>query len=51
MKIRKTIENDIDRISKIYSFARDFMVRTDNPNQWGTNNWPPIDLIRNDIKE
>lgn len=51
MKIRKTIESDIKRISEIYYYARDFMVRTGNPDQWGANNWPPIDLIRNDIKE
>ena len=51
MKIRKTTENDIKRISAIYTYARDFMVKNGNPNQWGSNNWPPIDLIKNDIKE
>ena len=51
MKIRKTTENDIKRISEIYTYARDFMVKNGNPNQWGSNNWPPIDLIKNDIKE
>ena len=51
MKIRKTTEEDIKRILEIYTYARDFMVKNGNPNQWGSNNWPPIDLIKNDIKE
>ena len=51
MKIRKTTENDINRISEIYSYARDFMARNGNPHQWGDHNWPPMDLIKNDIKE
>lgn len=51
MRIRKTTENDLDRIIDIYSFARDFMAKNGNPNQWGPNNWPPIDLIKSDIKE
>ncbi len=50
MKIRKTTESDLDKIMKIYSYARDFMAKTGNPNQWGPTNWPPEDLIRNDIK-
>ena len=51
MKIRKTIESDLNRIMDIYRFAREFMEKNGNPNQWGLNNWPPIDLIRSDIKE
>lgn len=49
-KIRKTTESDLEKIMKIYSYARDFMAKTGNPNQWGPTNWPPEDLLRNDIK-
>ena len=49
MLIRKTTRNDLDRIQEIYSLARDFMVSKGNPNQWAKNNWPPLDLILNDI--
>jgi len=51
MEIRKTTEQDIGRIMEIYAYARDFMAKTGNPNQWGPTNWPPEDLLRNDIKE
>ena len=50
MRIRKTTESDFDRIMKIYSHAREFMARTGNPNQWGPTNWPPADLIHEDIR-
>lgn len=36
---------------KMYAYARDFMAKTGNPNQWGPNNWPPEELIHIDIKE
>ena len=51
MRIRKTTEADFDQIMSIYAYAREFMARTGNPNQWGPTNWPPEDLIRSDIKE
>ena len=51
MNIRKTLDNDVSRIMEIYEFARDFMKKTSNPNQWGNNNWPPRNLILNDIKK
>lgn len=51
MEIRKTTEQDIGRLMEIYAYARDFMAKTGNPNQWGPTNWPPEDLLRNDIKE
>ena len=51
MKIRKTTEADFNRVMEIYAYARDFMEKTGNPNQWGPTNWPPADLIHNDIKE
>ena len=51
MYIRKSTEADIDRIMEIYSYAREFMAKHGNPNQWGPTNWPPEYLINNDIKD
>ena len=51
MKIRKTTEQDFERIMEIYAYARAFMAEHGNPNQWGPTNWPPEALIHNDIKE
>ena len=51
MKIRKTVESDLDRVMEIYAYAREFMAKTGNPNQWGPTKWPPEALIRDDIKE
>lgn len=51
MRIRKATESDFDTIMDIYAYARDFMAKTGNPNQWGPTNWPPEELIHNDIKE
>ncbi len=50
MRIRHSTEHDVNRIMEIYSFARRYMAEHGNPNQWGPNNWPPEDLIHNDIK-
>ena len=33
----------------IYAYARRFMAEHGNPRQWGPTNWPPEDLIREDI--
>ena len=51
MRIRKTTESDLDRIMGIYAYAREFMAKTGNPNQWGPTKWPPESLIRSDIEE
>lgn len=51
MNIRKSTENDINRMMEIYAHAREFMAEHGNPNQWGPTNWPPEELIHNDIKE
>ena len=51
MKIRKSTEQDLNRIMEIYSFARQFMAAHGNPDQWGPTNWPPEALIRKDIAE
>ena len=50
MQIRKSQQEDLDRIMEIYAFARDFMAKNGNPNQWGPTNWPPKELIKNDIE-
>ena len=50
MEIRKTTNSDLDRVMEIYAHARKFMAEHGNPNQWGPTNWPPEDLIHNDIQ-
>ena len=49
MQIRKAAEGDISRIMDIYAHAREYMAANGNPKQWGETNWPPEDLIRDDI--
>lgn len=49
MDIRKSTENDFETIMKTYAFARKFMAEHGNPNQWGSTNWPPENLIHKDI--
>ena len=46
--IRKALEEDLDRIQEIYAYARQFMVKTGNPNQW-KNNHPPASQLEEDI--
>jgi GNAT superfamily N-acetyltransferase len=49
VRIRKSTAGDLERIMEIYAYARDFMARHGNPRQWGSTNWPPEALIRQDI--
>lgn len=49
MVIRHATEADLDRIMEIYAYARNFMAEHQNPNQWGPTNWPPRQLILQDI--
>ncbi len=49
MQIRKSTKEDYARILDIYSYARAFMAEHGNPNQWGPTNWPPEDLVYDDI--
>ncbi len=49
LKIRQSMESDLDEIMEIYAYARRFMAENGNPNQWGPTNWPPKHLIHNDI--
>lgn len=51
MRIRKATEKDLSQIMEIYAYARRFMAEHGNPNQWGPTNWPPEELIREDIKK
>ena len=47
-RIRKAAWADFDRILEIYRIAREFMAKTGNPTQWGTN-YPPISMLEGDI--
>ncbi len=50
MQIRKSTEQDLGRMLKIYAVARRFMAEHGNPNQWGPRGWPPEALLRRDIE-
>ena len=47
--IRKANPEDLPEIMNTYAYARSFMAEHGNPNQWGPTNWPPENLIREDI--
>lgn len=47
--VRNAAREDLARIEEIYAFARGFMLRTGNPNQWGTTE-PPHDQLVEDIR-
>ena len=49
MKIRPSTAEDLPRMMEIYEHARAFMAEHGNPTQWGEKNWPPEDLLREDI--
>ena len=51
MQIRQSTIEDLGRIMEIYAVAREFMAAHGNPNQWGPTNWPPEQLIRQDIRD
>lgn len=48
-QIRKASAEDLPKILEIYAYARAFMARTGNPNQWGTNH-PQENQLREDIR-
>ena len=48
--VRKAKYEDLPRIDEIYAFARDFMAKTGNPNQWGKTN-PPHEWLVEDIRQ
>ncbi len=47
--VRKAKEEDLPRILEIYAYARSFMARTGNPNQW-KNNHPAAAILEEDIR-
>lgn len=49
MNIRVCAEEDIPKILPVYAYARGFMARTGNPNQWGMTN-PPEAVLRKDVE-
>ncbi len=49
-QIRKAQRADLPRIEEIYAYAREFMARTGNPNQWGKTT-PQSSLLEDDIQK
>ena len=49
-QVRNAEFEDLERIEEIYTYARAFMARTGNPNQWGKTT-PPHDQLAQDIRE
>ena len=47
--VRNAVSADLTRIEEIYAFAREFMAKNGNPNQWGKTN-PPHEWLVEDIK-
>ena len=50
MRIRLAEQNDLNKIMEIYKYAQNFMKENGNPDQ-RKDNYPPKDLIENDIQE
>lgn len=48
--VRKAEYEDLPRIEEIYAYARAFMVKTGNPNQWGSTN-PRHEWLVEDIRQ
>lgn len=49
MEIRKARPEDLEQIMPLYAQARAFMVATGNPKQWAARNWPPREVIEEDM--
>lgn len=49
MQIRHAAAGDMPRIAQIYAIARDYMKRSGNPNQWGTDR-PAPHLLEEDLR-
>ena len=47
--VRPAQKPDLERIQEIYAYARAFMAKTGNPNQWGKNH-PPAAQLKQDIE-
>ncbi len=50
LELRAAKEQDLNRVMEIYSYAQDFMARTNNPNQWA-HSYPTAELIKADIDQ
>ena len=50
LSVRKAVEGDFDAIMEIYAGAREFMIRSGNPTQWGLS-YPAPELVKSDIKD
>lgn len=50
MIVRQTRTEDLPEIMKIYDYAKQFMVRTGNPNQWN-GSYPEKNIILQDIEK
>ena len=50
MTIRKTTTADIETIMNIFAHARAFMTEHGNPTQWAARNWPPRDIVLEDLE-
>ncbi len=50
LNMRKAELSDLQTIMEIYAYARGYMAAHGNPDQWGGTNWPPEELIREDIR-
>lgn len=48
-QVRNAVPEDLSRILEIYAYARTFMARTGNPNQWGKTH-PPRAQLQEDIR-
>lgn len=48
--VRNAEMQDLSRVNEIYAYARAFMKKTGNPNQWG-NNTPETEQLITDIQE
>ena len=51
MTIRKTTPADIETLMNIFAHARAFMTEHGNPTQWASRNWPPKELILQDMEQ
>ncbi|MBQ1407362.1 MAG: GNAT family N-acetyltransferase [Eubacterium sp.] len=51
MDVRKAGQEDLPEIMEIFAGARRFMVEHGNPDQWASRNWPPEELIRENISD
>ncbi|MBQ7000087.1 MAG: N-acetyltransferase [Oscillospiraceae bacterium] len=48
-QVRNAFMEDLERVQEIYAYARAFMRKTGNPNQW-SNNHPPLEQLQEDVQ-